>query len=443
MADAVKGKAPRAQTLKIVVVTAVVSALVVIGLTALFTNLFKSQPPNDTPQPIAELTNETDDPLIWGKYFPFQYDAYKRRPTPLDNIRFAQPATTPTNQESDLTIPAASASLDKSFRESRGHSYSMGENTLAGGSSGPERPSRCLNCHASAFVAYNKLGNGDLTKGFVELNKLKFDEARKMVKHPISCIDCHDPQTRQLRITRPAFMEGIRAYKATLGIENYDVNKMATRQEMRSYVCGQCHSEYYFKEPEKRPAHPWNKGLQADNILAYYDEIGHKDWAYGDSKLLIAQHPQFEMWNQGVHARSGIACADCHMPYTREGGQKISDHHARSPLLSINRSCQVCHKIPETEIKGRVEAIQSRTRQLRETALVALNDLSSNISAAKAGGKSSAALAPAYDFQRRAQFYLTFVQAEHSQGFHAPQESARILAEAINNARRGQLAIPR
>ena len=67
-------------------------------------------------------------------------------------------------------------------------------------------------------------------------------------------------------------MEGIRALKASQGIENYDVNAMATRQEMRSFVCGQCHVEYYFKGPEKRLVYPWSKGLKVENIFAYYDE---------------------------------------------------------------------------------------------------------------------------------------------------------------------------
>lgn len=39
------------------------------------------------------------------------------------------------------------------------------------------------------------------------------------------------------------------------------------------------------------------------------------------------------MYNQGMHARSGVACADCHMPYQRVGAQKISDHHVRSFVI--------------------------------------------------------------------------------------------------------------
>ena len=173
--------------------------------------------------------------------------------------------------------------------------------------------------------------------------------------------------TMQLRVTRPGFIEGIRAFKATQGVQNYDVNTQATRQEMRSFVCGQCHVEYYFKGPEKRLVYPWAKGLKVENILAYYDEEKFKDWTHAETgaPVLKAQHPEFELWNQGIHARSGVTCADCHMPYKRDGALKISDHHVRSPLLNINRACQTCHKWPEEELKARVETIQQRTFKLR------------------------------------------------------------------------------
>ncbi|MEX5280879.1 MAG: ammonia-forming cytochrome c nitrite reductase subunit c552 [Nitrospiraceae bacterium] len=166
-----------------------------------------------------------------------------------------------------------------------------------------------------------------------------------------------------LRVTRPAFIEGLRALKEQEGVRNYDVNTMTTRQEMRSFVCGQCHVEYYFRGPEKRLVFPWAKGLRVDDMLAYYEETQFKDWTHAEtgSPVLKAQHPEFEMWNQGIHARSGVACADCHMPYKREGAMKISDHHVRSPLLNINRACQTCHKWPEAELKDRAEAIQHRT----------------------------------------------------------------------------------
>jgi nitrite reductase (cytochrome c-552) len=147
------------------------------------------------------------------------------------------------------------------------------------------------------------------------------------------------------------------------------------------------------------------------------------------------------MWNQGIHARSGVACADCHMPYMRVGALKISDHHVRSPILNINRACQTCHHWPEEELKARVETIQDRVFGLRNRAMDALVALIGDLKAAKAAGKSDADLAEARKLQRRAQFMLDFVEAENSTGFHAPQEAERILAESIDYARQGQLAL--
>jgi nitrite reductase (cytochrome c-552) len=231
--------------------------------------------------------------------------------------------------------------------------------------------------------------------------------------------------------------------KASEGIANYDVNAMATRQEMRAFVCGQCHVEYYFKGPDKRLTYPWAKGVRVDQIADYYDENKFSDWTHAESGagVLKAQHPEFEMWNQGIHARSGVACADCHMPYVRVGALKISDHHVQSPLLTINQSCQPCHKWPEEELRSRAEANQRRTVGLRNIALDALLSLIDDIKAAKEAGASDETLNEARRLQRRGQFFVDFVESENSNGFHAPAEAARILGEAIDAFRRGQVAL--
>ena len=238
-------------------------------------------------------------------------------------------------------------------------------------------------------------------------------------------------------------MTGIKAFKASQGVKDFDVNRDATRQEMRSFVCGQCHVEYYFKGPEKTLTYPWQNGLKIENIVAYYDEVKHKDWVHKrtGAEVLKAQHPEFEMFNQGIHARAGVACADCHMPYKREGAMKISDHHVRSPLLNINQSCQTCHKADESELKFRAEAIQTRTFEMRNLAMDALMDLIGEIEKAKNAGRPDGELLAARDFQRKAQFYLDFVEAENSMGFHAPAEAVRILGESINFSRMGMMAL--
>ncbi|HEU4870714.1 MAG TPA: ammonia-forming cytochrome c nitrite reductase subunit c552 [Pyrinomonadaceae bacterium] len=437
---------------------ALVIIATVLGL-ALLINIFQRKQEARNPFfRVVELNDDTVDPSIWGKNFPLQYDDYLKT---TDQVRTryggseAEPRT-PTQadprsvvaqsrleEDPRLKTMWAGYAFSKDFREERGHAYMLDDQTFTERQQVTKQPGTCVNCHASVYVAYKQLGGGDIFKGFEQLNKMPYFDARKIVTHPVACIDCHDSQTMQLRVTRPAFIEGIRALKASQGVQNYDVNKHATRQEMRAYVCGQCHDEYHFSGPEKRLVYPWAKGLLVENILAFYDEQKFKDWEHGltGAPVLKAQHPEFEMWNQGIHARSGVVCADCHMPYKREGALKISDHHVRSPMLNINRACQTCHKWSEDELKARVETIQQRTQNLRNIAMDALVDLINDIKAARDAGRNDAAVTTAQDFQRRAQFYVDFIESENSTGFHAPQEAARILGESINFSRKGQIAL--
>jgi formate-dependent nitrite reductase cytochrome c552 subunit len=154
--------------------------------------------------------------------------------------------------------------------------------------------------------------------------------------------------------------------------KQYDPNQDASRQELRSFACGQCHVEYYCG-PKLTLFFPWSNGLRVEQIEATYDATrfpdGERfyDWQHAETgaHVLKAQHPEFETWSQGVHARAGVACADCHMPYQREGALKITDHHVQSPLLNINRACQTCHRWPEEELKARAEANQQRVFGMR------------------------------------------------------------------------------
>jgi nitrite reductase (cytochrome c-552) len=88
-----------------------------------------------------------------------------------------------------------------------------------------------------------------------------------------------------------------------------------------------------------------------------------------------------------------------------------------------------------------VENIQERFFGLRNNAMDALVDLINDLKAARTAGKTDTELAVARDFQRKAQFYLDFVEAENSTGFHAPQEATRILGDSINFSRKGQIAL--
>lgn len=449
----------KSSTARTILVIAAIAAFAAVGVTALLVNIMEHKQEARNPFfRVVELDDDTEDPAVWGKNFPFQYDTYKRTVdmvrtkfggseafprTPTENDPRALVTTQKLEADPRLKRMWEGYHFSADFREERGHAYMLDDQTFTLRQEHTKQPGACMNCHASTYATMKKLGNGDLVKGFEAINQMPYFDVRKHVKHPVACIDCHDSKTMALRVTRPAFIESLRALKEHEGVSGYDVNTMATRQEMRTYVCGQCHVEYYFKGPEKRLVYPWSRGQRADEILAYYDEVGQTDWTHAEtgSSNLKAQHPEFETFSQGIHARSGVACADCHMPYTKVGAMKVSDHHVRSPLLNINKACQTCHRWTEEDLKARVETIQSRHTEMRDLAMDALVALIEDLKAAKEAGRSDEELKEARSFQRRASFFVDFAEAENSTGFHAPQESARVLAMSIDASRRGQLAV--
>lgn len=429
----------RTRDVALVAGTAVCTALVA----ALALNIFeRKREAKESYVELVKLDESVVDPAVWGKNFPRQYDGYKRT---VDVVRTRYGGSENFQKLEDdprLVRIFDGYAFGIDYREERGHAYMLSDQEETRRVTERKQPGACLHCHSSVIPAYRELGGGDVMKGFDAMNPMPWAEARRHVTHPISCGDCHDPASMQLRVTRPGFLNGIKALKASQGVADYDPNRDATRQELRTFVCAQCHVEYYFKGEGKTLTYPWHKGILVEQIESYYDEVGHVDWKHAETgaEVLKAQHPEFEMWSQGIHARSGVSCADCHMPYRRQGAVKISDHHVRSPLLNVAAACQPCHRYPEEEILARAETIQGRTRDLLVRAEEALVQLYDGVIAARKAGATEAQLAPALALQRKAQWRTDFVNAENSMGFHAPQEAARILAEAIDYARQGELA---
>ncbi len=441
--------------------TLLVTAGLTFGLTALLMNIRQRKTEGEHRfLTLVEVNEDTIDPEIWGRNFPRQYDSY-RRTVDIERTRHGGSEAFDRLQANPrLKRLFAGYPFAVDYREERGHAYMLSDQDETLRVSQFKQFGACLHCHSSVLPAYRQAGEGDVQKGFEKVCAMPLPEARKLVSHPVSCVDCHDPKTMQLRVTRPGFLQGIRDLAASQAdvphlpsIERwrkqqskqpYDPNREATRQEMRSFVCGQCHVEYYFKGPGKLVTYPWARGLKAEQIEQYYDEDagGFADWKHTESgaAMLKAQHPEFELWSQGIHARSGVSCSDCHMPYVREGATKISNHHVRSPLLNVAQACQTCHRYPEKEILARAEAIQDRTKGLLERAELAVIDLMTAITEAKQHGVDDEKLAQARKLHRKAQWRVDFINAENSMGFHAAQESARVLAEAIDLARQGQLA---
>jgi nitrite reductase (cytochrome c-552) len=117
---------------------------------------------------------------------------------------------------------------------------------------------------------------------------------------------------------------------------------------------------------------------------------------------------------------------------------KVSSHWVRSPLDSINDSCQTCHNIPESEIRAKVTAIQDRHTALMARTATAMTDMLDAIRDAQAVNAPEEELAELYELQKKSQWRLDFISSENSMGFHADQEAARILAESIDYSRQAQ-----
>ena len=448
-------------------------AVVAAGSAALLVTIAQHKAEEKAPYVrVVEVTDDDTDPAKWGKNWPAQYDGYRRTAIGT-KTKFGGHGGNESLPEEKLERDPwlkrmfAGYAFSIDYRDRRGHAYMLADQEATKRLTKPQSGS-CLHCHASVMPLYRKLGDGDAMRGLDASYKYSYQEVSKMLHesghaHPVTCADCHESESMALRVTRPGFIRGIQAlaasdakvpalpsialWRAGRRPPPYDPNVDASRNEMRSFVCGQCQVEYYCST--KMPlTFPWAKGLAMEQIEAVWDETKFADGSpFSDythqetgAKVLKAQHPEFELWSQGIHARSGVTCADCHMPYMREGASKISDHWVRSPLLNINRACQTCHRASEREMAERVDVIQTRNRALMDRAGTAIVALIDAIVAAKASGASPASLTGALDLQRKAQWRLDYVAAENSMGFHAPQEAARILAESMDYARQGEVA---
>ncbi|MDP1646796.1 MAG: ammonia-forming cytochrome c nitrite reductase subunit c552 [Rubrivivax sp.] len=467
------GAAQRGVSNTVLLVLIVVVAVVAAAVTGLLMNIFeRKQEAAAAYTQLVEVTEDTTDAAKWGVNWPKQYGSYLLT-AQATRTRFGGHGGSEALPEEKIErdpwlkrmFLGYAFSID--YRDRRGHAYMLADQEQTERLTKPQTGS-CLHCHASIMPLYRSLGDGDAMKGFAESYKFSYkDLSAKLHEsghaHPVSCVDCHDPKTMQLRVTRPGFIQGIQAlatseaavphlpsierWRASSRARPYDPNTDASRTEMRSYVCGQCHVEYYCSS-QMPLTFPWGKGLRAGDQEKFWNEVkfasGERFFDYKHAEtgapILKAQHPEFELWSQGVHARSGVSCADCHMPYGRDGATKVTDHWVRSPLLNVSRACQTCHKQSETEIKARVDQIQTRNFELMQRGGVAIVALIDAINAARKDGAAPEQLRAAQELQRQAQWRLDFIAAENSMGFHAPQEAAMVLGEALDYARQGELA---
>jgi nitrite reductase (cytochrome c-552) len=407
--------------------------LLMAGVAALLLNIQqRKQEASEFPLRIFAIAADEVDPAVWGQNFPRHYDSFMR--TQDDTLTTPYGGSVPYSKLERYPAQVrlwAGYAFSKDHNEERGHYYAQIDQEQTQRVQIVNQPGACINCHAAEAPLL--IG----TMGWEEFNRTPYNDLKESLHFGSSCADCHDPQTMDLRLTRPALINAL----AQGGIDW----TQASRQEMRTYVCAQCHVEYYFAGENKTLTFPWSEGLTVDDMDRYYDLVGFTDWTHAETgaPMIKMQHPEYELWSTGLHAKAGVACADCHMPYMREGSIKISDHHLRSPLLNVAQACQTCHRQDEAALEDRILTIQHRTAELLRASEAALLDAIDAIVAAKEVGASDEQLAEALLLHRRASMRWDFISSENSTGFHSPQESARVLAHAMDMGRQAQLSAER
>ena len=412
--------------------------MLVLGL--LFASIMERRNEAQQARPLVPIDPMETDSSKWGVDYPREYSRYKEMQDDTTRTKYGGAFPRDYLEETPANVVLfAGYGFSKEYRQARGHVWAIQDVTETK-RVGPATPATCWTCKSPdvprKMVEFGKeeLKTEDapfedaLLAGAKEFYAKKFDDLKGDITHPIGCLDCHDPQTMQLRITRPALIE---AFKR----RGRDINQVS-HQEMRTLVCAQCHVEYYFKGEGKYLTFPWDGGTSVEDMERYYDLAKFSDWTHAISKapMVKMQHPDYEVYSSGIHAYRDISCADCHMPYRTEGGVKFTDHHIQSPLLNISNSCAVCHRWSEEEIRTRVESGQDKIRQGRTLAEAAISKAHFDIAACMEAGATDEELKKVRDLVRAAQLRWDYVAANNGMGFHSPQECQRILTAAVDQA---------
>lgn len=426
-------------------VITIVCAFAIVGLIYLGMSINKNKAEQNALNAVA-ISSTADIPKTesrsseWGKYYPRQYDSYMKtkESDQIDDMLKKDPA---------LIVLWAGYGFSKDYNAPRGHYYMLEDNinTLRTGApvddkTGP-MPTACMTCKSTDVPRYME------KHGELEFFTGKWARLGKEISNPVGCLDCHDPKTMELTITRPHL-------ERALDNEGSLPAAKATHHDKRSLVCAQCHSEYYFKKTpwtdkdgtEKTAAvvtFPWDNGLKVEDMEAYYDERDFKDWTHKVSKtpMLKAQHPGYEIFKTGAHGLNNVSCADCHMPYTREGGVKYSSHTVGSPLDNMGTTCMNCHRGTEKELKETVERKLARKTELNTIAMDVI--AKAHLEAGKAWelGATESDMAEILTDIRHAQWRWDYSIASHGSFFHAPEETLRILGSAINKGHEARLKL--
>lgn len=401
-----------------------VLAIILVFLLVIIVRSFVMKPADRVR--ITAVSEEELDPAVWGRKYPLEYRSFQKNlemaASPTDfggSVRYQHSLRQP-----EILVNFKGNAFSKDYSEDRGHPYALADFKESKRVTA-ETPGACMTCKTAHIGSiFKNLGWGYAARPLGDL--------LPKTKYSIACANCHNPANMELRVANPAFIEAMQR-------RGIDVSK-AGREEMRSYVCGQCHAEYYFEPRTTKVIFPWDKGTHPAEMYTYYSAKPggfEGDWKHPDSQamMLKAQHPDFETYQGGTHAKAGISCADCHMPYVRENGKKYTSHWITSPMKTANESCRRCHPEDGKWLIGRVKSIQKNVWELQHLAGGTIAKAHETLSrAAAVSGVNKSELEKARESLRKAQWYWDYVAAENSMGFHNPGQSLNILGLSIDLA---------
>lgn len=420
-----------------------VRVFLVFGMLSVLTGC---QPSKPEPRQTVVIPDGEMDPSVWGKAYPEEYELWKKTADPVTKrtskyktgMDGGQISVDKLSEFPYMALLFNGWGFGTEYNEPRGHAY-MIRDQLEIDSSRLKSGGVCLTCKTPYAPKLQKeMGLDYYKKPFKEVLDKIPEKDRTL---GVACIDCHSNKDLTLKISR--------GFTLTKALQDMGTNPdTLTRQEMRSAVCAQCHVTYAInKDAEGKSTgvyFPWQNSKWGaitieDIIKKLRSDETVKEWKQTVTgfKMAFIRHPEFEFWtNNSVHFKAGAACADCHMPYTKVGVFKVSDHRVMSPVQNEMRACHQCHAQSPDWLKERVFSIQDRTvsmmlRSGYATATVA--KLFEVTHKARDAGKTvdMDLYNKAKDFYEEAFYRSLFMGAENSIGFHNPTEGLRILGDSI------------
>lgn len=373
---------------------------------------------------------------IFAENYPREYESWiKTADTTFQSEFNGSSVVDVLAQRPEMVILWAGYAFSKDYGTPRGHMHAVEDihHTLRTGApmssdEGPQ-PATCWTCKSPDVPRLmDSLGIAEYYKG-------TWASLGQEVVNPIGCADCHEAETMNLKISRPGLIEGFRN-------SGQDIHKVS-QQEMRSLACAQCHVEYYFSPEGKYLIFPWHNGLTVEGGEQYYDSIRFADYTHKLSRapIIKAQHPDYEIYKTGIHAQRGVSCADCHMPYISEGGVKYTSHHVRSPLASINNTCQVCHRESEETLRTAVFERQRSANEIRNRVEKELATAHIEAKFAWEKGATEAQMEEVLQLLRQSQWRWDYAVASHGGSFHSPVEFQRILSMSLDRAHKARFVL--